>query len=184
MLKKILLLAIVLSVLLESVAFAESLKKVELPFKEDLVYPVDFMGNGDAYYLSVPSATRRLFRFDVDFKKDGATLKSYNDLSFGILYITKLRGNKEDVVLLSNQGSGHFINAFKIFGYDGNDITILFDLFEQPLAPKSPRQGWISAEGSDLVLHYGIGGDKGPAPFNYTMIIRPSETGYYIADIN
>lgn len=184
MLKKVLLLVVLLSTLVGNLAFAESLKKVELPFKEDLVYPVDFKGDGDTYSLSVPSATRQLWRFDVEFQKDGTNVKKYNDLTFGALYVTKLRGNKEDVVLLSNQGSGNFINAFKIFGYNGNEIAILFDLFDQPLAPKDPRHGWISVVGNDLVLHYGIGGDKGPSHFNHIMIIRPSETSYYIADIN
>ena len=184
MLKKVLLLFVVVSVLAGNVAFAESLKKVELPFKNSLIYPVNFEGDSDDYLLLVPSAKRQLWRFSVEFKKDGEYVRRYNDLPFGELYVTNLRGSKEDVVLLSNQGSGHFINALMIFGYNGNEITTLFDLFEQPLAPKYPRQGWIDIVGNDLVLHYGIGGYKGPAPFMHTMIIRPSETGYYIPDIN
>lgn len=184
MVKKIIIvLAMVLLLSDVPVMYAAGIKLVDIPVKKDFAYPVDLMGNGEPYTLAVPVAGRQPGSFNLEISKNGIAENAYESISSGQIYIVKLRGNKEDIILLSNQGSGHFINAFTIIGYDGEEITNLFNLFESNQALSgTARFGRMRIQDGSLILLYSTGGFNDSVAEEHRMIIRPHDSGYTIAD--
>ena len=90
-------------------------------------FPVDFLGNNDPYTVTLARSTQGSY---ILVSKNEQYVQSFNvNINGGQIFISNFRGNsKQDIAYVCNSGSGSFLQDAKIFGYDGNTISVLLDI--------------------------------------------------------
>lgn len=93
----------------------------------DQSFPVDLLGNNDPYTVTLARSTQGCYLL---ISKNEQFVQSFNlNINGGQILISNFRGNsKQDIAYVCNSGNGSFLHDAKIFGYDGNKISVLLDL--------------------------------------------------------
>lgn len=128
----VLLLAAFLFPIHKALAFNEP--QSYLILNGDQSFPVDFLGNNDPYTVTLARNTQGCYLL---ISKNEQYVQSFNlNINGGQILISNFRGSpKQDIAYVCNSGSGNFLQDAKIFGYDGNKISVLLDI------PNSIKRG-------------------------------------------
>ncbi|MBC8015376.1 MAG: hypothetical protein H7X79_06480 [Sporomusaceae bacterium] len=117
----------------------------------DQSFPVDFLGNNDPYTVTLARSTQSCYLL---VSKNEQFVQSFNlNINGGQILISNFRGStKQDIAYACNSGDGSFFQDAKIFGYDGNKISVLLDI--PNIIKRGNRAGKFIAVEDNLYLRY------------------------------
>ncbi|CQR73270.1 hypothetical protein SOV_50510 [Sporomusa ovata DSM 2662] len=117
-------------------------------------FKVDFDGNNEYYDVNLSSMNRNL-TITMSLSKNGKNIKNLILPESGHIYLINIRG-KQDLVYVSNQGSGGFFDSLTIIGEKDNQISQILStsLLTEPQFDNSLKRGTVVLNNSKIILKF------------------------------
>lgn len=151
----------------------------------DQSFPVDFLGNKDPYTVTLARSTQSCYLL---ISKNEQFVQSFNlNINGGQILIANFRGSpKQDIAYICNSGNASFFQDAKIFGHDGNKITVLLDIPNS--IKRGNRAGKFIVNEDTLYLRYidiqhvaSLPKSKWPRQ-SHQLRIYSNETAYWLGE--